>query len=317
MRHLVHVIGPVLSGAMTPWYVRWMPARGVLYMVVSALGFSAMSMLVKVASETLPIGEIVVARGLVTLALSYAMIVRADLDPWGTSRRGKLVLRGLLGFGGLALYYIALARLPLADATVLHHTTPILTTLLAWRLLGERVGWPTAVALGCGIAGVLAIVHPTTGGIDALGVGAALAGALCSAVAYVTVRQLARTENPLVIVFYFPLVATPLAIPWALADWVTPSPRDVLLLLAIGATTQLGQVYLTKALAIERAGRATSVGYLQVAFAMMWQLAIFGTAPTVATVFGAALIIVGTLTVARFGTAERATPSPTSSPPPS
>ena len=302
--------------AMSPWYERWMPARAVLYMVLSALGFSAMSMLVKVASPRLPTGEIVLARAIVTLVLSYAMVVRADLSPWGT-RRGGLVLRGLLGFAGLSTYYIALHRLPLADATTLHHTTPILTTLLAWWLLGERVGWPTAVALGCGIGGVLVIVHPSGNALDPIGVAVALGGAMCSALAYVTVRQLARTEHPLVIVFFFPLVATPLAVPWAIADWVTPGAVDLLLLVAIGATTQIGQVFLTMALAIERAGRASSVGYLQVAFAMAWQFAIFGDAPTYATVGGAGLIVLGTLTVARFGTAERATPAPTSSPSPS
>ena len=105
---------------------------------------------------------------------------------------------------------------------------------------------------------------------------------MCSSIAYVTVRQLARTEHPLVIVFYFPLVATPLAIPWAAAEWVTPSAAEVLLLVAIGVTTQVGQVFLTMGLAVERAGRATSVGYLQIVFAMGWQLVVFGDAPAAA-----------------------------------
>lgn len=259
-----------------------------------------MSMLVKVASERLPTGELVLARGIVTLVLSYVMVRRANLSPWGT-QRGKLALRGLLGFGGLSGYYAALALLPLADTTTIHNTVPIATVLLAWWVLGERVGAATFIALGCGIAGVLVIVHPSGAGLDPIGVAIALGAAMCSAVAYVTVRQLARTEHPLVIVFYFPLVATPLAIPWAAVEWVTPSAIELLLLLAIGLTTQIGQVFLTMALAVERAGRATSVGYLQIVFAMGWQLVVFGDVPTWATIAGATLIIGGTLVVARFG----------------
>lgn len=273
------------------------PSRGVLYMAASALGFSAMSLLVKVASGRLPTGEIVLARAVVTLVVSYAMVARAGLDPWGTNK-GGLVLRGLLGFGGLTFYYVALAHLPLADATVIQNTTPLITAVLAWWILREAIGWTTALAIACGIAGVLLIVRPAGAGLDPIGLAAGLAATTCSSIAYVTVRQLARTEHPLVIVFYFPLIATPLAIPWAAAAWVTPAPIDWLLLVAIGLTTQIGQVFLTMGLAIERAGRATSIGYLQVAFAMAWQWGVFGDAPTAWTIGGAAVIFAGTLAVA-------------------
>ena len=83
--------------------------------------------------------------------------------------------------------------------------------------------------------------------------------------------------------------ATPLAIPWAAADCVWPSAHGWLLLAGIGAATQVGQVFLTKGLAVERAGRATSIGYLQICFAIVWQLLVFGDAPSVWTLAGASL----------------------------
>jgi drug/metabolite transporter (DMT)-like permease len=289
------------------------PSRGVLYMVASALGFSVMSVLVKLASERLPTGEIVLSRAVVTLAVSWVMLRRAALHPWGTHRLG-LALRGLLGFGGLTAYYISLAHLPLADATTIQNTTPLLTALLAWWILREHVGWSTAIAIACGIGGVTLIVHPSGAALDPIGVAAGIAAVSFSAFAYVTVRQLARTEHPLVIVFYFPLIATPLALPWAISTWVTPQPYDWLLLVGLGLATQIGQVFLTMGLAIERAGRATSIGYIQVAFAMVWQWTVFGKAPTGWTLAGAALILAGTLAVASAGGGRwggRSTPSPT------
>src|SRR4051794_20375279 len=107
-------------------------------MVLSAFGFSAMSVLVKLAARHLPTGEIVLTRAVMTLALSYVMVKRAGLSPWGKQRK-KLLLRGTLGFTALACYYIALARLPLADATTLQQIQPLLTAILAWRILGERI----------------------------------------------------------------------------------------------------------------------------------------------------------------------------------
>ncbi len=273
------------------------PSRGVLYMAASAACFSVMSVLVKLTSKHLPTGEIVAARAIVTLGLSYLMVRRAQLPLWGT-QRGKLAFRGVLGFLGLAGYYLGLARLPLADATTLQNTTPLLTAGLAWWLLGERIGWSAAAALVLGAAGVVLVAHPTAAPLDPLGLAAVIGGATCSAIAYVTVRQLSRTEHPLVIVFYFPLVATPLAIPWALVDFTWPSPTELVLLLAIGVATQAAQVCLTMGLSLERAGRATSVGYLQVCFAMGWQLVVFGESPALTTIAGAALIITGTLVTA-------------------
>jgi len=128
-----------------------------------------------------------------------------------------------------------------------------------------------------------------------------------SSLAYVTVRQLVKTEHPLVIVFYFPLVAAPLSIPWAAWEWVWPSAIDWLLLAGIGITTQLGQVFLTMGLAIEKAGRATAVGYIQICFAVIWQLVIFGEQPGLGTLLGAGLIIGGTLAVS--ATARRDAPA--------
>lgn len=273
-----------------------MRSRAIAYMTVSALGFSAMSALVKKLSEQLPTGEIVLARAVVTLVLSYMLILRADLSPWGT-HRGKLIFRGLLGFSALGCYYLSLARLDLAEATTLQNTTPLVTALLAWWILDERVGWGAAIAIACGLGGVVLVVHPTGGGADPSGVAVAVIGAALSATAYVTVRQLSRTEHPLVIVFYFPLVATPLAIPWAAAHFVWPDANQWLMLVAIGITTQIGQVFLTLGLSIERAGRAMSIGYLQICFAIVWQVLVFGKQPAAATFAGAALIIAGTLAV--------------------
>lgn len=272
-------------------------------MALSALGFSVMAVGVKLAARELPTGEIVLARALITLVLSWVLVRRAGLSPWGTRRAG-LVFRGLLGFSGLAFYYLSLVRLPLAEATTLQNLVPVVTALLAWRLLGERVGWAGAFALVCGIGGVLLVARPFgavggLGGAHAIGAGCALAAAVSSSIAYVTVRELSKTEHPLVIVLYFPLVATPLAIPWAAAHSVWPSASAWALLGMIGIATQVGQVFLTKGLAIERAGRATAVGYLQICFAMIWQLVMFGDAPSVWTIAGASLIVAGTFAVAR------------------
>jgi drug/metabolite transporter (DMT)-like permease len=276
-----------------------MSRTGVLYMAASALFFSLMSVLVKVAGARLPAPEIVVARVVVTLILSYVMVRSAGLSPWGTRRRA-LALRGLLGFSALSCYYWTLTRLPLAEATTIHHMAPLFTAVGAWIVLKERAGWATAAAIALGLAGVVLVARPGGfggGELDGAAVIVAVIGALCSAAAYVTVRQLSRDEDPLVIVFYFPLVALPLAIPWMIPSAVWPTPREWLVLLAVGVCTQAAQVCMTRGLSLERAGRASAVGYLQVAMAVGWGILAFGEVPGPPALAGAGLIVAGTLLV--------------------
>ena len=107
---------------------------GLRYMVLAAFFFSLMALLVKVVGQRLPSAEMVLARSAVAVVLSYGMLRRARVAPWGR-RKGLLVFRGMAGFGGLLCMFYALTKLPLADATVIVYTNPVFTALLAARLI--------------------------------------------------------------------------------------------------------------------------------------------------------------------------------------
>jgi drug/metabolite transporter (DMT)-like permease len=290
-------------------------SRGLRYMAASALCFSVMSALVRVAGRHLPSQEIVLLRGLLTLGLSWVALRRAGLSPWG-ERKGLLLLRGCAGFVALSCYYYAVTHLPLADATVLHFTNPVMTVLLASFVLGEKLRARELALVGVCLAGVVLVARPpflfgeTAAPLDPWAVGVALGGALFSAVAYVTVRAIGPSENPLVVVFYFPLVTVPATIPLVVGNFVWPSATDWILLLGIGVSTQLGQVYLTRGLQLEPAGRATAVSYVQVALAYVLGVVLFAEHPSAWSTAGAGLVLVGILALGR-----RAEPTPPPSSP--
>jgi drug/metabolite transporter (DMT)-like permease len=261
-------------------------------MVASALSFSLMGVCVKQVGGRIPAAEVVLVRALVSLVLSWLLVRQAGLSPWG-QRRGLLIGRGAIGSVALLCVYIALAELPLASATVLQYLYPTFTALLAWLMLGERIGRRVLLAVLVGWTGVLLVARPA----QLLGpaVLIAVAGAFCTALAYVSVRSLARSEHPLVIVFYFPLVAVPLSLPLVLLNPVAPTPVELLWLLGVGVFTQLGQVLLTSSLAALPAARATAISYVQVAFAGLWGWLLFGEAVEGWTMAGAALVLAATL----------------------
>jgi drug/metabolite transporter (DMT)-like permease len=279
---------------------------GLHYMVATAFCFSLMSLIVKVLGRRLPTSEIVFVRCAVTLVLSYLMVRAAGVPVWG-NRKFFLVLRGLAGFCALYCFFYAVTRLPLADVTVIHFTNPVFTAILAAVFLGERLGKRELVGLPLCLVGVAFVAQPAflfgegARNLDVAAVAVALCAAFSSAIAYTTVRGLRKTDDPLVIVFYFPLVATPAAVPFMIGNALWPTPFEWLLLVAVGVITQMGQVFLTRGLHLERAGRATSMGYVQVIFAAAWGFIFFHEVPNSLSVAGAALILVGMLLASRAG----------------
>lgn len=277
---------------------------GIGYMVQAAAWFAVMALLVKLAGQTMPTSQIVFGRGCVTLLLSAFMLWRAGVSPAGNNTR-LLLFRGVIGSLGMVCFYAALVHLPLAEATVIHQTSPLFTALLAAWLLRERIEGQVLVAIvGC-LAGVVLIAQPQQffGGsgvgdpaaLDWRFVGVGVAGSVLAAGAYVTVRRLGRTEHPLVVVFYFPIVTVTVSAPFAYAQWVRPDAFGWLLLVSIGVVTQLAQVAMTRGLARAPAGRATTVSYLQIAFAAVLGAAVFQTLPNAWSAGGIGLIVVSLL----------------------
>ena len=282
-------------------------------MLSSAVSFSLMGVCVKAVGGRIPVAEVVLARSAVSLLLSIVMLRQAQLNPWG-HRRVLLVLRGVIGTGALLCVFAALAQLPLAAATVLQYLQPTFTALLAWLLLGERVGPRILLAALLGWLAVVVLSNPmelaallgaAATPLPAAGVLLAIAGAVLSACAYVSVRALGRTEHPLVIVFYFPLVGLVLTTPLVLLQPVWPTAWEALALVGVGLFTQLGQLGVTNGLLGLPAARATALSYGQVPLAALWGWLFFSEALDPDTALAAALVLAATLLSLRRRAAGR------------
>lgn len=268
-------------------------------MVLSAFAFSIMALFVKlVGDHGIPVLETVAARSVVSLVISYIGIRREGVALLGT-RKGMLAARGLVGFSALICVFYAITHLPLAEAMVLQYLHPMFTAVLALFFLKEHLTLGTVICIFLSFLGVLIIVQPsflfdsTAINFDNVTVVIAILGAFGSAVAYTLVRALGRTEHPLVIILYFPLISLPASIVLLWGEFVMPEGIVWFYLLAIGVATQIGQIGLTKSMRTESAGRATSFGYLQVVFAMLLGLLFCQEYPSLETLMGAGLIITG------------------------
>ncbi len=283
-------------------------SRGLRYMAAAGFFFSIMSLLVKLAGRRLPSQEVVLVRSLAMMILSAGALRRAGVGLWGRRRR-LLVVRGTLGFAALLCFYYALIHLPLADATVIQYTNPAFTGIFAIWVLGEAMTGGELACMLTSLAGVVLIARPSflfgagMSRLPLLAVGIALAGAVFSGAAYVFVRKLGATEPPLVIIFYFALVSVLGSLPLLGRNARWPTPLEWLVLLGVGVSAQIAQLYMTRGLGMERAGRAMSVAYVQVLFAALWGILFFGERPDLWAAGGAVLVLGSTWALAHHGRA--------------
>ncbi|MCE2570729.1 DMT family transporter [Motilimonas eburnea] len=269
-------------------------------MLLSALGFAIMSACVKLVSQYhIPVLEIVAARALVSLLLSYLDVKRKGISPWG-EQKGWLFARGAVGALALICVYYSIATLPLAEATLLQYLHPVFTALIALLFLKEPILHSTKLCICLSLVGLGIMISPGLGldpaaGLPWFSIVIALLGAFGSAVAYVIVRKLSRTEDSSVIIMYFPLIALPLSLILLGDDFVVPPPEALVLLLFVGIFTQVGQVGLTKAMQSESASKATAYSYVQVLFSMLFGWLIFSELPSIYSWIGGSFILMGAL----------------------
>lgn len=271
-------------------------------MVAGAFAFATMTAAVKFAGARIPLFEVVALRSLIVTLLAGAAVIRGGhafrpREPW------RIAQRALFGFATLSCYFYAVIHLPLADATVIYFTNPVLTALAAALLLGEHMGWKEVLLVGVSLIGVLIVARPEfvfggTARLDPTAVGIGLAAAALSAGSWVTIRSI-RHDPPLLIVFYFSLLTVALSLPIMLEDWVRPTPVELAAILVAGVTTHAAQLWITWGLRLERAGRATAVSYVQIVFAAAWGWLLFGELPDLWTWLGASVIVGSTLVLLR------------------
>lgn len=261
-------------------------------MLLSTFAFSLMQLCVKFLSH-LPALELVLFRSSISLILSLVFLRRIGVNPFGNNKK-LLILRGVFGVTALSMFFITLQNIPLATAVTLQYLSPVFTAIFAIWMLGERMKPIQWLFFAIAFSGV-ALIKGFESEVELLYFALGLGSAVFAGLAYNCVRILRNSEHPVVIVFYFPLIATPLMAIASFFIWVTPLGWDWLFILFLGLFTQVGQVYMTKALQAETANKVTSLKYLGTLYALLYGLFIFGETYSLWSIVGISLVLFGVI----------------------
>ena len=258
-----------------------------------------MTVSVKQLGGRIPVAEIILTRSLISILITKLTLDKAGIYPWG-NRKGLLFIRGVFGTGALFCVFKALTLLPLATATIVQYTYPVFTALGASLFLEEKLTKNIVLGMAFGLAGVIIITEPSligqnTSTISISSYLIAITGAILTALAYICVRELSKSENNLVIVLYFPMISIPITFPFVFWNGVLPTISEFGWLISIGILTHIGQILITRGLSLLKAGIASSINYSQVIFASLWGILFFSEAISVKTLIGAIFVLISIL----------------------
>ena len=272
--------------------------RGAIWLVFAGFTLITMNTLVKSIGPRIPAAEMLFFRGafgslfLLPLLLWFGWRSVATRHPW------MHLLR--TGFGTASMFgvFYAVTHMPLADATAILFSSPLFATVFAAIILREAVGWRRAVATMVGFSGVLVMMRPGGDAIELatlIAVGAALlTGALA-----IIIRRLSGRDSPYVIIFWFTTAGSLIAVPPALAVWVTPLPGDWPLLALIGLLGLIGQTAFTLAFSSGESSAIAPFDYMRLIFAGLFGYLFFAEIPDVWSLTGAAIIMSSTFYIMR------------------
>lgn len=241
---------------------------GLACMALAVFLFSIMAVSVKLLGPRIPAHEKILLRSVPALLHALWLLRRRGEAAREVFRRLPL-LRGLFGAFGMWLYFLSIANLPLGNAVLLTHLSPLFAAAFAARFLGERVGRVLPIAAALCVLGVAAIARPTPHA-PLLFSGVALLCAISNGGTYTLLRAAASRHPPMVVVLALPLVATPCTLVASLFHWVPPGPRDWILIAVMIVTSIAAQMLMTLAMRREAAGPASMVFFLGVVLAVAW-----------------------------------------------
>ena len=257
--------------------------------------------LVKLVSQAMPAGALIMLRGLLASALVLVALraTRTRVQPRLLGSPWVLVRAGIDGLATLA-YLLSLFQLPLANATAINMATPLLITLLAVLWLRESVSALQWAVLAAGFAGVLLVIQPRAEGFNAYAWLCLLGTALHALRDLVTRRISAQVPSLLITLATAVVVTTMAAVLCLFQGWQQPTPAQGGLLAAASVFLAAGYHLIIKATRLGDLSVVAPFRYSGLLMAVVLGIAVWGDVPNGWAIVGITLVVGSGLVLLRL-----------------
>lgn len=275
------------------------PFRGPLFMVIATCSYVINDTLMKLATEGLPPYEVLMLRGCAGLLWGLPLMLLLGYGkqlPLVFERR--VLARNLAETAAILCYVVALANMPIADASALGQITPLLVLLGASILFRERIGGVRMALIGVGFIGAVMVAQPTMQGISIYAI-LALANAVLCAVRDLAGRRVAA-EVPGMIVAMSAIIVVLVgagAMHLATEQWVVPEAHHLVLLAGAGLFLIFGHFFIFMAYRVGPTGVVAPFYYFFTFWAVLSGLVVFGQFPNWLAISGIVLVVASGLAI--------------------
>ncbi len=270
--------------------------RGALWMLGSAITFTAMTTLIKLLGQDYPAPLQAFYRQGAGLLVLAPWILRHPVRAFATTRPGILIFRAGAGTIGLILQFYAFQKMPLAEANALSFTRTLWLVPLAAFMLSEKMGPHRIGAAVVGFLGVLVMLHPgMTGGIIGVPQLCMLAAALLFSFTVTGLKALTKDHLPSTLLYWSAALGFVFSLPLAFLSWRWLTPGDLTLLILMGVIATVNQACYIKGMQAADAGAMAPIDYSRLIFSAAAGYFLFHEVPGGLTLIGAAIVIASTL----------------------
>lgn len=263
---------------------------GAVLLTISWVFFTTEMVTVRLLSEDLSIAQIGVFRQATQALVMLPVVFWTRGKILHTMRFRTHIARAGCSVGGMYLFYLAFALLPLALATTLTFLQAMFIITLAALMLGETIGPRRIFAVIVGFIGVLIVMRPGIAAFDP-GMLVALTGAFVAALLIIITRSLSATEGRLTIMLFSACMGLALISLPAAFTWQTLEYEHLPLLALVGAAGTTGQFLMVGAYQVAEASALAVVDYVRLIFAVAAGYVMFSEVPGLWTCIGAAVIL--------------------------
>ncbi len=264
--------------------------HGILWMLLTAVLFVAMTAAVKAGATELPAAMSAFLRyvlGLVFLIPILGTLGRLRL----TKRQIKLFgWRGLVHSVGVCCWFYAMTRITIAEVTAMNYMTPIYVTLAAALFLGEKLAMRRILAIGVAFFGAIVILRP---GMRELSEGhlAMIFTALSLAMSYLIAKRLAGELPASVIVAMLSITVTIGLFPLALVVWQWPTWGETGWMFVVASLATAGHYSMTRAFAVAPVNVTQPVVFTQLVWSVIAGYFVFSEPVDIWVILGGTLIV--------------------------
>ena len=272
---------------------------GTLLLTLTYLFFSVMELTAKELGQSFNPFQIVFARYLSQLIILIIIFNKRSILHLKSQYPLLQILRGALLLVTTCFMFSGLAYLPFAENIAIYMIGPVITTILAFFILKEKISFLQIIVVIVGLIGAIIIADPNSQSFN-LAIIFPFLAALCFAFFTISTKFLNSSDSNQTTLLFTAITGTFLSAPFIIIFWKWPSLNETILMFCLGLLATIGHFFFIEALKVINASFAAPFVYLTVMLAAFWGYIIYNEVPNQNTIIGAFLIIIAGLIITQL-----------------